>query len=65
MPDEDEYARQLDAEAVARARSKKPWPSPGTVRRVRVEEPGDPTMQRRLAVAANESREREGATEYE
>jgi hypothetical protein len=55
MPDEDEYARQLDAEAVARAR-RKPWPSPGTVRRVRVEEPGDPTMQRRLAERLTDQR---------
>ncbi len=33
------------------------------VRRVKVDEPGDPKMQRRLAEAANDAREREGDTE--
>jgi hypothetical protein len=30
-------------------REAKPWPDPAKVRRVRVEEPGDPHMQRQLA----------------
>jgi hypothetical protein len=61
VKDED-YIAEIDAEAVARAR-RKPWPDRSRVRRVRVEEPGDPTMQRRMAHAANNDREREGATE--
>jgi hypothetical protein len=48
VTDEVEYIQQLDREAVAQARSK-PWPDRSRVRRVRVNEPGDSTMQRRLA----------------
>lgn len=60
MPDEEQYARQLDAEAVARAR--KTWPAPGTVRRVRID---DRDTSHQMAQAANADREREGATENE
>jgi hypothetical protein len=47
----------------------KTFPDLSRVRRVRVDEPGAANMQRvlteRMAVAANESREREGDTEHE
>jgi hypothetical protein len=53
MTDED-YAAEI-AQA-----TNKPWPAPGTVRRVRVDE-GPTSLE--LARAANTSREREGDTE--
>lgn len=66
MTDEQSYAAQLDAEAVAHARSK-PWPAPGTVRRVRVDNEGPTSHQARVsremaqAVQADHERERRGA----
>ena len=59
MTDED-YAAEIDAEAVAHAR-RKPWPAPGTVRRVRVNEAGDPVMQRQLAEQLTHQRMTEDA----
>jgi hypothetical protein len=72
---DDEYRNQIDAEAVAQARSK-PWPDRSKVRRVRIEESElvNPRAQlvreraerrapHQMAHAANDDREREGATE--
>jgi hypothetical protein len=66
MRDED-YITEIDAEAVAHARSR-PWPDRSKVRRVRIADGDQPTfpranVERAMAQAANTSREREGATE--
>jgi hypothetical protein len=52
----DDYAKELDTETVARARAKHRWPDPAKVRRVRVD-----GLHTQMAVAANADREREGA----
>jgi hypothetical protein len=64
---DDEYAAEIDAEAVARARSKRRFPTMSKVRRVRVDDEGPTSYQarvdREIAEAANHSREAEGDTE--
>jgi hypothetical protein len=67
VTNEDQYARQIDAEQVAQARSK-PWPDRSKVRRVRIADGDQPTfprenVERAMAQVANTDREREGATE--
>jgi hypothetical protein len=62
---DDEYAAEIDAEAVARARSKRRFPDMSKVRRVDVRgaETPDEKLAHELAQAANTDREREGDTE--